>query len=232
MLENCMIILKWWTQEIVHDLLTRWPDHFILHTLQRNSHHPYTPLFSPLTDTPAIDNGDLLTPRFVRPTITLTVQLSFDDCREIILHIWKRLGHCKNFLLMEVVSYLQETQSILFGDESPHQFKKISTHSLYATLLHEVLACRTVIPATLLAIIYTAVVRRVWGVDLDLFVINEAFNNGDTPWRVVEPSKPGHVVVGLPFDEGTPLAERVFVDVFRGGRRNSFQAFGDPRWSY
>lgn len=56
---------------------------------------------------------------------------------------------------------------------------------------------------------------------MDLFVINEAFNNGDTPWRVVEPSKPGHVVVGLPFDEGTPLAERVFVDVFRGGKHLS-----------
>jgi len=129
----------------------------------------------------------------------------------------KRLGHCKNFPLMEVV---QETQSILFGDESPHEFKKISTHSFNEnhSLLHTVLTCRRGIPTTL-AIIYTAVVRRVCVVHLDLIVMNEAHN--DTPRPAAEPSKPGHVVVGLPFDEGTPLAERVFVDVVRGGKHLS-----------
>ena len=109
----------------------------------------------------------------------------------------KRLGQSKDFPLLEVI---QEMQSI-FGDDSPHKFSGNATnyYDVKNSLLHEVLTRRTGIPITL-AIVYAALVRRVCGAHLDLIGL------------------PGHIVVGLPFREGTPLGEREFVDVFRGGR--------------
>ena len=92
----------------------------------------------------------------------------------------------------------------LFGDDSPDKFKGNTTNYYDAnnSLLHEVLTRKTGIPITL-AIVYTAVVRRVCGADLDLIGL------------------PGHIVIGLPFDEDTPHRERVFVDVFNGGKHLS-----------
>eukprot|EP00986_Skeletonema_menzelii_P018187 scaffold26280_cov151-Skeletonema_menzelii.AAC.3 len=108
----------------------------------------------------------------------------------------QRLGHCENFPLMEVI---QEMQSI-FGNDSPHKFKGNTTNYYDAnnSLLHEVLTRKTGIPITL-AIVYTAIVRRVCGAQLDLIGL------------------PGHIVIGLPFDDDTPPRERLFVDVFNGG---------------
>lgn len=113
----------------------------------------------------------------------------------------ERLGYCTNFPLMEVI---QEMESI-FGDDSPNKFKGNTTNYYDAnnSLLHEVLTRKTGIPITL-AIVYTSIVRRVCGAHLDLIGL------------------PGHIVIGLPFDEeNTPHRERLFVDVFHGGKHLS-----------
>mmetsp|Transcript_16095 Transcript_16095/g.27178 ORF Transcript_16095/g.27178 Transcript_16095/m.27178 type:complete len:539 (-) Transcript_16095:51-1667(-) len=112
----------------------------------------------------------------------------------------KRLGRSANFPLLEVI---QEMQTI-FGDDSPNKFRGNTTNYYDAknSLLHEVLTRKTGIPITL-AIVYTAIVRRVSGAHLHLIGL------------------PGHIVLGLPFEEGTPLAERMFVDVFHGGEHLS-----------
>ena len=112
----------------------------------------------------------------------------------------KRLGKSANFPLLEV---MQEMQTI-FGDDTPNGFKGNTTnyYDPKNSLLHEVLTRKTGIPITL-AIVYTAIVRRVCGAHLHLIGL------------------PGHIVIGLPFEEGTPLGERNFVDVFHGGKHLS-----------
>lgn len=112
-----------------------------------------------------------------------------------------RLGKSTDFPLLEVIQEMQQ----IFGDDSPHKFSGnwANYYDSKNSLVHEVLTRRTGIPITL-AIVYTAVVRRVCGVQLDLIGL------------------PGHIVIGLPFEEGTPSDEREFVDAFYGGKILSY----------
>jgi len=112
-----------------------------------------------------------------------------------------RLGHSTDFPLTEVI---QEMQTV-FGNDSPHKFSGnwANYYDAKNSLLHKVFPCRTGIPITL-AIVYTALVRRVCGAHLDLIGL------------------PGHIVIGLPFEEGTPHGEREFVDAFHGGKLLSY----------
>ena len=112
----------------------------------------------------------------------------------------KRLENCANYPLLEVILEMQS----LFGDDSPLKFKG-NTANYYDpmnSLLHEVLKKKTGIPITL-AIVYTAIVRRVCGAHLNLIGL------------------PGHIVIGLPFEEDASYADRVYVDVFHGGKHLS-----------
>mmetsp|Transcript_741 Transcript_741/g.1525 ORF Transcript_741/g.1525 Transcript_741/m.1525 type:complete len:473 (-) Transcript_741:269-1687(-) len=72
------------------------------------------------------------------------------------------------------------------------------------SLIDCVLQTSTGIPITL-AVIYTAVVRRACGIELDIIGL------------------PGHIVVGLPHEPGAPDSQRVFVDTFHHGRILSFE---------
>ena len=68
---------------------------------------------------------------------------------------------------------------------------------------HCILKTMTGIPI-LLAVIYVAIVRRVCNVDMDIIGL------------------PGHIVVGVPYEEGDPVDSRVFVDPFDNGKILSY----------
>jgi hypothetical protein len=112
-----------------------------------------------------------------------------------------RLGQNKEFPLLEVI---KEMKSI-FGDDAIHKFSGNTSnyYDVKNSLLHEVLIRKTGIPITL-AIVYVSLVRRVCGVQLDMIGL------------------PGHIVIGLPFQEGTQHCEREFVDAFHGGKLLSY----------
>ena len=68
---------------------------------------------------------------------------------------------------------------------------------------HCMLKTKTGIPI-MLAVIYVAIVRRVCGVDMDIIGL------------------PGHIVVGVPYEEGDPVDSRLFVDPFDNGKILSY----------
>ena len=108
-----------------------------------------------------------------------------------------RIGVTGNFPLMEVIHEV----NCIFGGDSPDKFCG-NTEDYYDvdnSLLHEVLTRKTGIPISL-AVVYCAVVRRVCGVHLDIIGL------------------PGHIVIGLPFEEGAQESDRMFIDAFDGGK--------------
>ena len=71
------------------------------------------------------------------------------------------------------------------------------------SLINHCLMNKTGIPISL-AVIYCAIIRRVCGVNMDIIGL------------------PGHIVVGVPFNEGDPPSSRVFVDPFHNGNVLSY----------
>ncbi|KAL7476641.1 hypothetical protein ACHAW6_002489 [Cyclotella cf. meneghiniana] len=95
--------------------------------------------------------------------------------------------------------------SALFGEDLGEIPFLGNSHDYYNptnSLIHHVLKKRTGIPITL-AVIYTAVVRRAFDIELDIIGL------------------PGHIVIGVP---QRISAERIFVDPFNGGRILTYDA--------
>jgi len=85
--------------------------------------------------------------------------------------------------------------------ENPFYGNRNDYYNPNNSLINEVLRCRTGIPITL-AVIYVAIIRRAFGIELDLIGL------------------PGHIVVGVPSCIGT---ERIFVDPYDTGRILSYE---------
>ena len=117
----------------------------------------------------------------------------------------KRLGGIQEggkYPILEVIEemkYLFRTDRLLDdGDDSAMPFRgnQDDYYNHHNSLLNHCIRLRTGIPISL-AVIYSAVVRRVCDVTMDVIGL------------------PGHIVVGVPFN-GIDNRARVFVDVFNG----------------
>ncbi|KAL7464329.1 hypothetical protein ACHAXS_004659 [Conticribra weissflogii] len=123
---------------------------------------------------------------------------------------WSTKNECKTsscFPLMEVIEEMKLFFETGYYEEisiDPFRGNESDYYNHENSLIDHVLKTSTGIPITL-AVIYTAVVRRACGIELDIIGL------------------PGHIVVGLPHEPGAPDSQRVFVDTFHHGRILSFE---------
>eukprot|EP00571_Detonula_confervacea_P013629 CAMPEP_0172310856 /NCGR_PEP_ID=MMETSP1058-20130122/12772_1 /TAXON_ID=83371 /ORGANISM="Detonula confervacea, Strain CCMP 353" /LENGTH=462 /DNA_ID=CAMNT_0013023823 /DNA_START=168 /DNA_END=1553 /DNA_ORIENTATION=- len=106
--------------------------------------------------------------------------------------------------VLEEMKFLFNNSGLTDDDDMPTAFSGNVDDYYHQdnSLIHHCLHCKTGIPITL-SVIYTSIVRRVCGVQLDIIGL------------------PGHIVVGVPAN-GVDNSSRVFVDPFHEGRILSY----------